>query len=136
MGLCQEAPKELEIDAEEEENRLIEQARAGALRADLLTEQEIAQKQLMAAKDPLSKQNLAKEVEDAFEKYDEDKDGQLSVAECEKFLKDWFERNAKSAEEAAEVTFEDLDLDGNGLIDKQELTQFLTDQRMLNSEVF
>ena len=90
----------------------------------------------MAAKDPLSKQNLAKEVEDAFEKYDEDKDGQLSVAECEKFLKDWFERNAKSAEEAAEVTFEDLDLDGNGLIDKQELTQFLYDQRMLNSEVF
>ena len=54
----------------------------------------------MAAKDPMSKQNLAKEVEDAFEKFDEDKDGQLSVAECEKFLKDWFQKNAKDAAEA------------------------------------
>ena len=45
------------------------------------------------------------------------------------------EKHAKS-EEAKQITFDDLDADGNGEIDRQELTQFLFDQRMLHSEVF
>ena len=35
--------------------------------------------------------------------------------------------NAKDKEEVEEVKFEDLDLDGNGELDKEELKQFLFD---------
>ena len=45
------------------------------------------------------------------------------------------EKHAKS-EEAKQISFDDIDADGNGEIDRQELTQFLFDQRMLHSEVF
>ena len=44
-------------------------------------------------------------------------------------------KHAKS-EEANQISFDDIDVDGNGEIDRQELTQFLFDQRMLHSEVF
>ena len=57
------------------------------------------------------------------------------MEEATKFLTQWMEKHAKS-EEAKQITFDDLDADGNGEIDRQELTQFLFDQRMLHSEVF
>ena len=41
-----------------------------------------------------------------------------------------------NSEDAKQIEFEDLDTDGNGVIDEKELLQFLFDQRMLHSEVF
>ena len=93
-------------------------------------------KALAEAEDPLSKQSLEKEVEQAFKQYDQDGDGQLNVDEARNFLQDWIQRNAKNQEDVQDIKFEDLDLDGNGYIDKEELRQFLFDQRMLYSEVF
>ena len=59
----------------------------------------------------------------------------MDVEEAREFLKDWMVRVAKSAEFAENIEFEDLDLDGNGYIDKQELYQFIRDQRFLHSEM-
>ena len=49
--------------------------------------------------------------------YDENGDGKLDVEEAKKYLTDWMKRTAKD-ENAQEITFEDLDLDGNGYIDR------------------
>ena len=140
MGVCcanQSASRnEIDVDLLNEEDRLIAEQRAKAYNAKVEREQQKAMKELAAKEDPLSKQNLEAEVEAAFKKFDLDGDGNLNVAECNEFLQDWFQRNAKDKEAAGGITFDDLDIDGNGLIDKQELRQFLFDQRMLHSEVF
>ena len=67
---------------------------------------------------------------------DVEKKGFLTPDQAKKFIDDWMLKNARDKEEIEEVKFEDLDLDGNGELDKEELKQFLFDQRMLNSEVF
>ena len=84
-------------------------------------EQEKAQRQLAAKENPLSKQNLSAEVEEAFAKYDKDGNGTLDVAEATEFLTDWLAKYGKS-EEAKVIEFEDLDINGDGVIDKEELT--------------
>ena len=39
--------------------------------------------------DPLSDKGLYEEVEAAFEKYDANKDGKLSLEECKEYLEGW-----------------------------------------------
>ena len=67
--------------------------------------------------------------------FDEDNSGTLDCEEAKKFLEDWLARNAKDGDTQG-VTFEDIDINGDGQIDKDELRQYLYDQRMLHSEVF
>ena len=106
---------------------MIEEARQKSMNANILNEQEKAQKELEAAKDPLSKQNLEAEVEAVFAKLDVENKGFLTPDQAKKFIDDWMKENAKDKEEVEEVKFEDLDLDGNGELDKEELKQFLFD---------
>ena len=79
--------------------------------------------------------SLEQEVEAAFQMFDEDNSGTLDCEEAKKFLEDWIAKNAKEGA-AVDVTFEDIDINGDGQIDKEELRQYLFDQRMLHSEVF
>ena len=65
-----------------------------------------------------------------------DGNGTLDVEEAQHFLEDFMRRHCKDGEEAEAIVFEDLDINGDGEIDKGELKQFLYDQRMLNSEAF
>ena len=64
------------------------------MNANMLNEQEKAQKQLEAAKDPLSKQNLDKEVEDVFAKLDVEGKGWLSPAQAKTFIDGWMAEHA------------------------------------------
>ena len=61
----------------------------------MMKEQQKAQRELAAKEDPLSRQNLELEVEEAFKKYDKDGDGTLDVAEARVFLHDWLAKHAK-----------------------------------------
>ena len=87
-------------------------------------------------KDPLSKGSLESMVEQAFKQYDKDGDGKLNAEEARVYLRDWIKRTARNEDDVQDIKFEDLDLDGNGYIDKKELKQFLFDQRILHSELF
>ena len=78
---------------------------------------------------------MEQEVEQAFLKFDLDRNGTLDVEEAAKFLEDWFQKNA-SSELAKEVQFDDIDINGDGVISREELKKFLYDQRMILSELF
>ena len=93
---------------------MIEEARQKSMNKNMLNEQQKAQKELEAAGDPLSKQNLEKEVEAVFAKLDTENKGWLSPAQAKEFIDDWMAKNARDKDEVEEVKFEDLDLDGNG----------------------
>ena len=133
MGVCCGGAN-YSSDQNAEEAR-IAQARLEAKQRSLRKKEAKEAKEKSGERDPLSKQSLEEEVEEAFKLYDADGNGTLDVEEATKFLTMWMEKHAKS-EEAKQITFDDLDADGNGEIDRQELTQFLFDQRMLHSEVF
>ena len=49
--------------------------------------------------------------------YDDNGDGVLDVEEARKYLNEWMKRNMKEGE-AIEIQFEDIDTDGNGVIDR------------------
>ena len=78
---------------------------------------------------------MEQEVEQAFLKFDLDRNGTLDVEEAAKFLEDWFQKNS-SSELAKEVQFDDIDINGDGVISREELKKFLYDQRMIQSELF
>ena len=78
---------------------------------------------------------MEQEVEQAFLKFDLDRNGTLDVEEAAKFLEDWFQKNS-SSELAKEVQFDDIDINGDGVISREELKKFLYDQRMILSELF
>ena len=61
--------------------------------------------------------SLEEEVEQAFLKYDVDKNGTLDIEEAAKFLEDWLKRNSQN-EQAQEVQFDDIDINGDGVISK------------------
>ena len=86
--------------------------------------------------DPLGKDKLWEEVEEAFKKFDLDWDGRLSAQEAKKYIEDWAAKRM-DREDAKEVaTFDDIDTNKDGYIDKQELYEFIRTQRMLHSELF
>ena len=62
-------------------------------------------------------QSLEQEVDQAFSMYDDNGDGVLDVEEARKYLNEWMKRNMKEGE-AIEIQFEDIDVDGNGVIDR------------------
>lgn len=85
----------------------------------------------------LSNKALKDEVEKAFQQYDANKDGKLSIEECSEYIKAWCIRKALSTEDAQIIaTFEDIDENNDGFISKEELYNWLKDQIMLHSEVF
>ena len=116
MGVCCCEPYEVQADQLDEEARLIAEQRKKAKNVKIELDPE------KLANDPLSKVSLEKEVDEAFKNYDADGDGQLNVEEARKYLEDWIKKHAKEGEEVEEIKFEDLDLDGNGYIDREELT--------------
>ena len=64
-------------------------------------------------------------------------DGKLSREEAEEYIKAWCERRGLEASEVEEVVkFEDIDLNNDGHISKEELFMFIKDQRTLHSEMF
>ena len=65
------------------------------------------------------------------------RDGKLSAEEASEYIKTWCERRGLDPGEVKEViTFEDIDLNGDGFISKEELYTFIKDQRTLHSEMF
>ena len=86
---------------------------------------------------PLSDNAIWQEVDETFDKYDADGNGQLDLEEATKYISDWCIKKGLSAEEANIVTtFDDIDEDGDGYLSKEELFNFLKDQKVLHSEIF
>ena len=64
-------------------------------------------------------------------------DGKLSRDEAEEFIKGWCERRGLEASDVAEIAnFDDIDINKDGYISKEELFIFIKDQRTLHSEMF
>ena len=110
--------------------------------ADMNNEKNKKEKQKKAqartVKAEVSKEALQSYVDQAFEKYDVDKNGRLSFEEIKVFLMDIAKNQMGLDEDDADLflQFEKIDLDGSGDIDKQELYIWLKEQRMLHSEMF
>ena len=107
MGTCCEAET---ISAEQSlEEKNIAQARIAQAQNRMKKIAKKEEREKAGIKDPLSRNSLAEEVEEAFRKYDTDGNGTLDIQEAAEFLKDWMAKHATSKEEAAEITFDDLD---------------------------
>ena len=87
--------------------------------------------------EPLSDAGIMEEVREIFKKLDKNIDDQLSLEEADGFIKEWCQRLGLSTEEAQVMsTFDDIDLNKDGFLSKDELFKFLKDQRSLHSELF
>ena len=85
MGVCcGGANHTSEYNAEEAR---IAQARLEAKKRNLRKVQQQKEREMSGEKDPLSKQSIEEEVEEAFKLYDADGNGTLDVEEATKFLK-------------------------------------------------
>ena len=89
----------------------------------------------MQKSNKLGKMSLTEEVEEVFRLYDTDGNGTLDVSEAAVFMDDWMKKNVRSGD-VPEVKFDDIDLNKDGVISKEELKQFLFDQRIIHAENF
>ena len=69
--------------------------------------------------------------------YDLNQDGKLSAEEAKEYVKMWAEKRMVEKKDADVVaTFDEIDINKDGYIDKNELYIFIKDQRTLHSELF
>ena len=73
-------------------------------------------------------EQMKKQIADYFEEFDEDMSGGLDVRELRNFLISFFKQykiRVPLTREFIDTTFMDIDKDGDGFVDLQELTDYM-----------
>merc|ERR1711981_300303 len=77
--------------------------------------------------DLLSDEEITKHLTDAFNKFDEDRSGQLGAWE---FAQAWFFLGLKGSEDEIRDAFKSVDTNGSGMIDIDEFIKAIKGERM------
>ena len=119
------SPEQNQAEEEEERKQMAENEARNASKRQERREKRKDINNLVT--DKLGKDKLWEEVEQAFQKYDLDWDGRLSAVEAQEYIKMWAEKRMEKEDAKEVATFDDIDKNKDGYIDKQELYDFIKD---------